>query len=216
MILVQKTNGTRLPFYVEYGRPGAVTVGDSSLIPRMEEFIDSLGDAEVFNTLDYSSGYWKIPLEQGDKEETTFACHAESIGSLQWHMVAQRASHIPEGFRYNPVEGEVQTALLYIEDIIIHSRSIEEHFVHSQEGVVKLYHAGVTLKFRKCSFLSDLADYLGHTIWPILLEIDKRNLMAVKQAKEPTNRTEIRSFIGLCEVYRKWTPKVREDASCPK
>ena len=59
-----------------------------------------------------------------------------------------------------------KTCLIYLDDIIIYSKSINEHINHVDEVLEYLSQAGVTLKIRKCNFFTDKVEYLGHIIKP--------------------------------------------------
>jgi hypothetical protein len=71
---VPKPDGS-LRFCVDYRRLNAITVPETYPLPRMDECIDSLGEAVVFTTLDYNSGYWQIPVDPADREKTAFTSH---------------------------------------------------------------------------------------------------------------------------------------------
>ena len=73
VVLVPKPDGT-LRFCVDYRRLHAITVRDTYPLPRMDECIDSLGEANVFTTLDCNSGYWQIPVAAKDQDKTTITC----------------------------------------------------------------------------------------------------------------------------------------------
>ena len=75
ILFAPKADGT-LRFCVDYRRLNAMTLRDTYPIPRMDECIDSLGDAVIFSTLDCNAGYWQIRLAHGDRDKTTFVCHA--------------------------------------------------------------------------------------------------------------------------------------------
>ena len=74
VVLAPKKDGT-LRFCVDYRKLNAVTIRDSYPIPRMDECIDSLGEATIFTTLDCNSCYWQIPVAEADKEKTAFVSH---------------------------------------------------------------------------------------------------------------------------------------------
>jgi hypothetical protein len=101
-VLVPKPDGS-LRFCVYYRRLNAITVPDTYKLPRMDECIDSLGEAVVFTTLDCNSGYWQIPVEPADREKTAFTSH---LGIYQFRR-------LPFGLRNAP--GTFQRAI----DIIL-------------------------------------------------------------------------------------------------
>jgi hypothetical protein len=91
---------------------------------------------------------------------------------------------------------------VYLVDIIIYSTSREDHNHHVDEVLTTLGKAGLSLKLKKCHFFKDAVDYLGHVIRPGRLEVADRNTDALKEAKLPKTQTELKSFLGLCNVYR--------------
>ena len=64
--------------------------------------------------------------------------------------------------------------------------------------------AGVSLNVRKCNFCTEKVEYLGHIITPGRLEVDQANTKSLREAKPPTNKSELRSFLGLTNVYRRF------------
>lgn len=86
------------------------------------------------------------------------------------------------------------------------SNSVEEHIRHVDEVLTVLSDAGVSLKLKKCDFFTNRVDYLGHVIHPGKLEVASRNTDAIKGFQEPRTQTQLRSFLGLCNVYRRFVP----------
>ena len=74
VILITKKDGS-IRFCVDYRKLNALIVKDSYPLPRMDECLDSLGDATIFSTLDCNSGYWQIPIEERDRDKTAFVTH---------------------------------------------------------------------------------------------------------------------------------------------
>ena len=71
IVLVPKKDGS-LCFCVDYRRLNAKTIADSYPLPRMEDCLDSLGDAAIFTTLDCNAGYWQVPVSVEDRDKTKF------------------------------------------------------------------------------------------------------------------------------------------------
>jgi hypothetical protein len=75
---------------------------------------------------------------------------------------------------------------------------------HLEAVLHRLYRAGMTLNLKKCHFFKDTVDYLGHVIRPGQLSVAEKNTAALKDIMHPTTHTELRSFLGLCNVYRRF------------
>ncbi|CDF36784.1 unnamed protein product [Chondrus crispus] len=90
--------------------------------------------------------------------------------------------------------------------IIIFSKSWEEHVVHVDEILSVLEKACVKLKLRKCEFFVEKIKYLGRVVRPGTLEVDAARTAALEQVRYPQTQTQLRSFLGLCNVYRRFVP----------
>ena len=99
-----------------------------------------------------------------------------------------------------------RTCLVYLDDIIVFSNTAEEHVDHVREVLKVLKESGFSLKLKKCKFFAMSVDYLDHVIRPGRLEVAMKNTEAVKRFKGPTTQTELRSFLGLCNVSRRFVP----------
>lgn len=118
----------------------------------MDECIDSLGDAKRFTTLDCYPGYSQVELAPEDPDKTAFT----------FHHGLYRFKHIPFGLKNAPgtFEREIdiilssirwQQALVYLEDIIVFSATVQEHLQHLATVLEFLDNAGMTMKLEKCS-----------------------------------------------------------------
>ena len=94
----------------------------------------------------------------------------------------------------------------YLDDVIVYSDTLEQHFDHLDSVMSLLHKAGLTLKLPKCHFFKNSVDYLGHIVTPGRLEISRRATDAIDKALPPRNATGMRSFLGLCNVYRRFVP----------
>lgn len=93
-----------------------------------------------------------------------------------------------------------QHVFVYIHNIIILSRSLEEHLRRVESFIHLIMYTGMILKLEKCFFLREAIDYLGHMIAPRRLHIAPKTINAVHALKYPTKTSELHSFLSLCNV----------------
>ena len=207
VVLVPKLDGS-LRFCVDYRRLNAIIIRDSYPLPRMDESIDSLVEASVFSTIDCNPGYWQIPERKQDRDKTAFVYHA---GLYRYKRMKCGLTNAPATFQrtldilLSPYKW--RSCLVYLDDIIIFSKSVEEHFQQVKDILTTLKSAGISLKLKKCSFFTNKVKYLGHIIHPGTLEVNATHTIALKRAKHPTTQTQLRAFLRLCNVYRRFVPK---------
>jgi Reverse transcriptase (RNA-dependent DNA polymerase) len=193
VVLVPKSDSST-KFCVDHRRLNALTIRDSYPLPRMDEYIDSLGDAKLCSTLDCNSGYWQIPVEPKDKDKTTFTSHKGTF----------RSSRMPFGLTNAPAT--FQRIVNMTSTTLLFSRRPSSHLRHLGDVLSRLYGAGLSLKLRKCHFVKEPVSYLGHVIRPGQPAVAENNTAALKDIQAPTTQTELRSFLGLCNVYRRLVP----------
>jgi hypothetical protein len=166
VVLVPKPDGS-MRFCVDYRKLNAITIRDTYPLPRMDECIDSLGDANVFTTLDCNSGYWQIPVAPDDMDKTTFTSH-EGTYRFRWmHFGLRNAPATFQRVVDIVLSGLTwKSCLVYLDDIIIYSQTMEDHLNHLHDVLTLLGQAGLSLNLAKCHFLQETLDYLGHVIRP--------------------------------------------------
>jgi len=93
--------------------------------------------------------------------------------------------------------------LVYLDDVIVFSRSRKEHLQHLDEVLTRLGKKGVTLKAAKCQCFQEEVEYLGHFIRPGRVHVLEKNLRALRGLR-PETQTQMKSFLGMCGVYRRF------------
>ena len=204
VVLVAKKDGSTR-FCVDYRKLNTATRKDCYPLPKLDEHIDSLGGAAYFSTLDANSGYWQIPVAPEDREKTAFVCHA---GFFEFLRMPFGLCNAPATFQRTLdilLAGvRFDYALVYLDDIIVYSSTFSEHLRHLDHVLSLLKSANVTLKLEKCRFASREVEYLGHLIKPGKLELKYSNVRALAGLSYPRTKTELRSFLGTCNVYRRF------------
>lgn len=97
-----------------------------------------------------------------------------------------------------------QLALMYLEDIAIFSKTPKKHIYLGRKALLLLYKAVVTLKLKKCNFFTDTNDYIGQVTHTGRFQLTLHTTDSMRELKQPTILTELRSFLGLWNVFRRF------------
>jgi len=97
-----------------------------------------------------------------------------------------------------------QICVIYFDDVIMFSEKAEQHVKDVTTVLHHLREAGVILNLEKCTWFSDEVEYLGHIVRPGQLHVQNKNVDALKHAQFPTTKTQVRSFLGMSNIYRRF------------
>lgn len=99
-----------------------------------------------------------------------------------------------------------QFALVYLSDTVVFRKTPADRIEQVRSVLRLLYVAGVTLKLKKCKFFAEISDYVGHVIQPGGMDLAENTTNAVEKFEEYTTQTKLRSFFGLCNMFRPFVP----------
>ena len=102
---------------------------------------------------------------------------------------------------------------VYLDDILVTGKSLEDHIKNLEEGLIRSERAGVHLKKTKCKFMCTSLEYLGHVISEKGLQPSKKNLAAIRGAPEPQDVSQLKSFWGILNYYGKFLPNLASTLS---
>lgn len=204
IVVVRKKNGT-IRMCVDYRTLNRRTIPDQYTVPRVEDALACLSGSQWFSVLDLRSGYYQIPLSEADKEKTAFIC---PVGFYQFERMPQGISGAPATFQrvMEKTIGDMNLleVLVYLDDIIVFGRTLEEHEERLLKVLDRLKDEGLKLSLDKCQFCRTSVTYLGHVISRDGVATDASKKEAVETWPRPDNITKLRSFLGFCGYYRRF------------
>lgn len=206
-LLVAKHDGS-WRMVVDYKKLNNMTIKDNYPLPNMEQTIRRLGGGyKFFSKLDMKSGFWQIPIKEEDKHKTAFTT---ADGLYEWNVLAQGLKNSPPSFQR--VMAEIlsscrQFSLVYIDDIVVFSRSFEEHLNHLQQLLSTLSQYNFQLNPPKCKLFHQKIDYLSHVITAEGFQPNNERIQSITNLREPSPLVEANKFLGGLSWYRKFIPR---------
>lgn len=204
-VLFQKKQDESLRLCIAYRALNKLTVKNKYPIPLIEDLFDRLGDAKFFTKLDLRSGYYQVRIAAGDEPKTTCVTR---YGSFEFLVMPFGLTNAPATFctLIHHVFGTFldKFVVIYLDDIVIYSQTLEEHIEHLQQVFQKLRDNELYVKREKCSFAQRQVHFLGHVISEGRLLMDDSKIRAIQNWEAPKKLTELRSFLGLTNYYRKF------------
>lgn len=204
VVIVTKKDGS-LRLCIDYRKLNSCSTRDAFPLPRIEEALESLGQAKYFSTLDLTSGYWQVEVAEHDKHKTAFST---PMGLFEANRMPFGLQNAPSTFQrlMTCCFGDLNFThlLIYLDDIIIFSASFDEHLERLQRVFDRLREHGLKLKPSKCQFVRKEVNYLGHLVSADGIRTDPEKISRVKQWPRPTGRREVLQFLGFAGYYRRY------------
>ncbi|WVZ49845.1 hypothetical protein U9M48_001171 [Paspalum notatum var. saurae] len=204
-LFVEKKDQGGKRLCVDYRPLNAVTIKNKYPLPHIDILFDQLAGAKVFSKIDLRSGYYQIKIRGEDIPKTAFSTR---YGLYEYLVMSFGLTNAPAFFMYmmnsvfmNELDKFV---VVFIDDILIYSKSEEEHKEHLRIVLNRLREHKLYAKFSKCAFWLKEVSFLGHILLEKGVAVDPSKEKDVLNWKQPETVTEIRSFLGLVGYYRRF------------
>ena len=181
---------------------------DGYPLPRADEMHQAVDQAVWFSIGDALAGFWQVELDEESRPATAFRTR---WGQYQWRVGPMGLMRMPATFQ-RMMELAVGHdalwvfALVYIDDVLIYSRTFEEHLEHVELVFSRLAASGIKMKPSKCHFAQQQVKFLGHIIHQGGREVDPGKVAAIAKVPLPASITEVRSFLAMASYYRQYIP----------
>lgn len=190
---------------IDYRKLNSITIADRYPIPEISEVISQLGSSNFFSVIDLKSGFHQIPLKETDIEKTAFSINN---GKYEFTRLPFGLKNAPSIFQraLDDILREFigRCCYVYIDDIIIFSKSENEHFEHIGNIFKTLEEANMKVQLDKCNFFKKEVEFLGYIITPLGIKTNPEKVRAIENFPQPQNLKELRSFLGMSGYYRRF------------
>ncbi|GBG80969.1 hypothetical protein CBR_g31526, partial [Chara braunii] len=187
---------------IDYHGHNRYTVKNSYPMPRSDELFDHLAGNRFFTKIDLHSGYHQIRVAAADQPKTAFR---SCFGHYEFTVMPFGLTNAPATFQraMNDIFRDIleQYVLVYLDDILVYSRTLEEHLRHFRDVLDRLRRHGFYAKLSKCRFARHKVDFLGHYVSDQGLHVDDAKITAIAEWPAPTSAKQLRSFLGLTSYY---------------
>ena len=204
IVLVRKKDGS-LRCCIDYRQLNSVTRKDAYPLPRIDSCLDAMSSAKWFSTFDLRSSYHQVSVEPNDRDKTAFICprgmyrfKTMPFGLCNAGATFQRLMDVVMSGLH------LEVCLVYLDDIILFSSSVDEHLERMVRVLNRLRTSGLKLKPEKCCLFQKSVSFLGHVVSENGIATDPAKTQAVADWPTPTTLKEVRSFLGLASYYRRF------------
>ncbi len=203
LFVAKKDGGWRL--CIDYRALNRVTVRNQHPLPRIDEMFEQLHGSVVFSKLDLASGYHQTRMHPDSVVRTSSTAFKTRYGHYEFLVMPFGLTNAPATFQFVMISVLSpyldRFVLVYLDDILVYSKSLSEHLVHLREVLVALREAKLYCKLSKCLFCAPEVEYLGHLLTPDGVKMDPNKVHALVTWPTPTSVTQLKSFLGLLGYY---------------
>ena len=172
-------------------------------IPNIEELYNRLRGGVLYTKLDLNHGYAQLVLDEDSRKYTTINT---TKGIFEYTRLPYGISAAPGIFQRtmdNLLQG-IPMCCVYLDDILVSGKTVSEHNANLKLVLDRLQSHGLRLREKKCTFMEQSVEYLGHKLDSEGVHPTGKKFAGVQNAVPPKNVIELRSYLGILNYYRQF------------
>ena len=202
--MVPKPDGTFRPCG-DYRRLNVITEPDHYPLPNISDITNGLGGSKYFSKIDMLKGYFQVPVAKEDVPKTAIAT---PFGTFTFNFTCFGLRNAGATFQrlMDSILGHLPFVVVYVDDILIYSSSLEEHIKHIRAVLSILRKNGLIIKPNKCIWATNSLEFLGHTVSDKGMSPLPSKVAAVRNFPTPTTVKKLQEFNGIVNFYHRFIP----------
>ena len=185
------------------------TQPDNYLVPRIQDFTAQLAGCTIFSKVDLVGGYNQIPVRQKDVPKTAVITPFGLYEFLCMPFGLKNAAQTFQGFMDQVLQG-LSFIFDYLDDILVASKTLEEHRQHLNLLFDRLEDNGLVIKLEKCKFAQERIEFLGHEVDKDGIRPLSSKVKAIQEFPQPTTVRSLQRFLGIVNFYHSFIPWAAE------
>jgi len=202
IVLAPKPNN-KVRMAIGYKRLNAITKDNIYPMPKISFIMKRLPLGGYYSKIDCNSGFWQIAMDEESIKYTTFNFQGKLYQFLVMPFGLKNSPSTFVGLMNKVLNGIIgDYCYVYVDDVIVFSKTLDEHFEHLNQVFERLRDAGITISMEKSKFCLREMTFLGHLITQDGIKMVPEKVRAIKELPVPSCKEDLHTFVGMCAWYQ--------------